>query len=198
MRSYEAARNIFSFLGFCAWSVIVLGGILALLAGGAVSNSGFGGPPSELQVMLAATPGLIMAFTGFLILALVQMGRASVDTAEYAQQSLDVSRKQLEISKQALELSRAKQASYQGATPAKSNSAASEPATVSADADVSYANQTSPETPTAENSLEQESQPEIEHKDGKYHVEGKSFWSWADAARHLNKVSDSEPLRAIR
>jgi len=97
MRSYEAARTLFGFLAFCAWSVVVIGLISAMVTGTAVSqyagsNAGFA----------AAIPGIGLAITGLLLLAFVQMGRASVDTAEYTQQMLKISRDQLEVSRQVL------------------------------------------------------------------------------------------------
>jgi len=97
MRSYEAARSLFSFLGFMAWSVIIIGVLVALV--GAGGGSRYGGPGAAL---LAMVPGFAIAIAGFIQLAFVQMGRASVDTAEYTQQMLKISRDQLEVSQQAL------------------------------------------------------------------------------------------------
>lgn len=102
MRSYEAARSLFSFLGFCSWAVIFLGAVLAF-SGGTIIGTGMGRNASGLSALMGAAPGFILAMLGFYGLALVQMGRAGVDSAEYAQQSLDVSRQQLEISKQVVE-----------------------------------------------------------------------------------------------
>jgi len=97
MRSYEAARTLFSFLGFIAWSVIVIGVLVALVGAGSVSQYAGGGAG-----LLAMVPGFGIAIAGFILLAFVQMGRAGVDTAEYTQQMLKISRDQLEVSKQAL------------------------------------------------------------------------------------------------
>ena len=47
-------------------------------------------------------PGLAVALLGFVLLAIVQMGRAAVDTAEYTQQMLKIARDQLEVSQQGL------------------------------------------------------------------------------------------------
>lgn len=105
MRSYEAARKLFSFLGFCAWCLIVVG-ILAAIGGiGAatqLAGNGFGRPDPGLAALIAAIPGAGIALAGILCLALVQMGRATVDTAELTQQMLKVARDQLEISSQGL------------------------------------------------------------------------------------------------
>lgn len=100
MRSYEAARGLFSFLAICSWIVIVVGGIIAL--GGMSAGSSFGRNAGAMQAVMGAAPGVILAMLGFFGLALVQMGRASVDSAEYGQQSLQVAREQLEVSKQSL------------------------------------------------------------------------------------------------
>ncbi|WP_298921474.1 hypothetical protein [uncultured Roseobacter sp.] len=110
MRSYEAARGLFSFLSICAWGVIIIGVIVALIGGNAAA-SGIRGQ-TELQVLLGAAPGAIVAVAGFFGLALVQMGRASVDSAEYGQQVLEVSRQQLEVSREALAQGKTTAASY--------------------------------------------------------------------------------------
>ena len=107
MRSYEAARSLFSFLGFCAWSVVVLGGIVALLGAGSVSQYAGGGAG-----LLAMVPGLGIALAGLLLVAFVQIGRANVDTAEYTQQMLKISRDQLDVSKQSLKQGDAFQKNY--------------------------------------------------------------------------------------
>jgi len=111
MRSYEAARNLFGFLGFCAWSVIVLGVIVAFL-GGTAASTGFRSGSNELQALLGAAPGAVLALAGFFGLAMVQIGRAAVDSAEYGQQALEVSRQQLEVSREALAQGKATAASY--------------------------------------------------------------------------------------
>jgi hypothetical protein len=102
MRSYEAARSLFSFLAFIAWSVVVIGVIVALV--GAAGASQYGGSGAGL---LAMVPGIGIGITGFILVAFNQMGRATVDTAEYTQQMLEISRGQLEVSKQGLKLQNA-------------------------------------------------------------------------------------------
>jgi len=97
MRSYEAARSLFSFLGFMAWSVIIVGVIVAVIGMGGASRYGGGG-----AALIAMIPGISIGISGFILLAFVQMGRASVDTAEYTQQMLKIARDQLEVSRQAL------------------------------------------------------------------------------------------------
>jgi hypothetical protein len=101
MRSYEAARSLFSFLGFMAWSVIILGVLIAFV--GASGAGKFGGAPAALGAMI---PGVAIAIAGFIELAFVQMGRASVDTAEYTQQMLKIARDQLEVSQQSIKSTR--------------------------------------------------------------------------------------------
>ena len=102
MRSYEAARGLLGFLGFLAWCAIIVGVVIAIGAGSAVSQTrSFGVGGGAMAGMMAAMPGLILAFLGFLALAQVQMGRAGVDTAEYTQQMLKIARDQLEVSRQA-------------------------------------------------------------------------------------------------
>lgn len=97
MRSYEAARSLFSFLAFMAWSVVAIGVIVAFVSAAGVSRYGGGGAG-----LLAMVPGIGIGITGLILVAFVQMGRATVDTAEYTQQMLKISRDQLEVSKQSL------------------------------------------------------------------------------------------------
>ena len=109
MRSYEAARGYFSFLSFLAWSCIVLGGLVALLGvSAAVEASRFGA--GGLAAVFAAMPGLALFGVGFFFLVYIQTARATVDSAEYAQQALKVSRDQLSISQQLLKLAEGREA----------------------------------------------------------------------------------------
>jgi hypothetical protein len=116
MRSYEAARSLFSFLGFLAWSVIIIGIIMAMIAGGGVSSFYGAGP-----ALIAAAPGIGIALTGFILVAFVQMGRATVDTAEYTQQMLKISRDQLQVSKQSLKTQNAAPQTFAAAPQTEAN-----------------------------------------------------------------------------
>jgi hypothetical protein len=147
MRSYEAARNLFSFLALCSWAVIVLGGIVAF-SGGTIAGTGFGRGASGMSALIGAAPGIILAMIGFYGLALVQMGRAGVDNAEYSQQSLEVARQQLEVSRQVLAQGKTTAASYTGAQPqtGKANATAASNA-------VGYADQVMEPKPTSTPSL---------------------------------------------
>lgn len=102
MRSYEAARSYFNLLSFLSWCVITIGAITAILAVAALGemSRSFGGSP--VAGLAAVVPGVAIMFAGFMGLVFVQIGRAGVDSAEYAQQSLQLSREQLEISRQSL------------------------------------------------------------------------------------------------
>lgn len=111
MRSYEAARRLHSFLGTCAWVVIIAGAFVAF-GGINMASQSFRGAGNEMQVILAGLPGAILAVAGFFALAMVQMGRAAVDTAELTQQVLQVTRAQLEVSREALEQGKAAATSY--------------------------------------------------------------------------------------
>lgn len=100
MRSYEIARKYFSFLEFLAWSVVVIGVLIAVIGGGSVSQYAGAG-------LFAMAPGIGISIAGILLVAFVQIGRATVDTAEYTQQMLKISRTQLEVSEQGLRLQNA-------------------------------------------------------------------------------------------
>ena len=115
MRSYEAARSLFSFLAFIAWSVVVIGVLVALISAAGVSQ--YGGSAAGV---LAMVPGIGIGITGFILVAFVQMGRATVDTAEYTQQMLKISRDQLEVSKQSLKLQGAVPQTFAAAMPTES------------------------------------------------------------------------------
>lgn len=100
MRSYEAARGLFSFMSFLAWTIIIIGGLLAVL--GAAQGHELNPYQPEVSTVLALIPGVLLCLLGFGLLAMSQVGRASVDTAEYSQQMLQLSRESLEVSKQSL------------------------------------------------------------------------------------------------
>ena len=208
MKSYETARNLFSFLGFCAGALIALGVVVALMGGSATQS--FGRNAGAAQFMLGAMPGIMMAAVGVIGQAMVQMGRASVDTAEFTQQSLDVSRKHMEISKQLLEQGKTAAASF--ASLSVQRPAAAHDAQSGQDQGVSYANQPKqaasvPETKSdataisfqpasATKAITSEEQiplaslsPEIVYKDGKYYVEGKRFWSREEATKHQKSLA---------
>ena len=101
MRSYEAARSLFALLSFLSWAVIVMGGIAAVFGGGAAADMMRYGE-QFIGFLVGAIPGVILALMGFFGLVFAQIGRAGVDTAEYSQQSLQISRDHLEVSRQAL------------------------------------------------------------------------------------------------
>ncbi len=61
-------------------------------------------------------PGIGIGITGFILVAFVQMGRATVDTAEYTQQMLKLSRDQLEVSKQSLKVQNSAPQTFAAAT----------------------------------------------------------------------------------
>ncbi len=203
MKSYETARNLFSFLGFCAGALIALGVVVALMGGSATQS--FGRNAGAAQFILGAMPGIMMAAVGVIGQAMVQMGRASVDTAEFTQQSLDVSRKHMELSKQLLEQGKTTAASFaslsvqrpataqdaqtgqdQGASygnmPAQASAVSetkSEPAAIPA-ASTSSAKAITKEEPIPLTPLSSD----IVYKDGKYLVGGKPFWSKEEATEY--------------
>lgn len=113
MRSYDAARGLFSFLAFIAWSAVVVGVIAAF--GGAQMRTGFGGAVG----IMGALPGIGIAILGLFQVAVVQAARATVDTAEYTQQMLKIARDQLDVSKQSLKQGYEAAATYSAKTEQK-------------------------------------------------------------------------------
>ena len=87
-------------VGFAAKCAIGIGILVAFIAASTVSRGGFG------VMAISAAPGIILAMLGNFILVNIQTARATVDSAEYAQQSLKLSRDQLELSKQMLALAK--------------------------------------------------------------------------------------------
>jgi hypothetical protein len=103
MRSYEAARSLFSFLSFIAWCLIIAG-IGAAILGGMIGAelAQWNRVPTFVGRLIGALPGFGLSIFGFLSLAMAQTGRAGVDSAEYGQQMLQISRDQLEVSRQSM------------------------------------------------------------------------------------------------
>jgi hypothetical protein len=115
MRSYEAARGLFSFMSVVGWIVIV-GGVITAIAGisigSEVGRNGYGRGPGP-EVLLFMLPGVGIGIIGIVTLALSQIGRAGVDTAEYSQQMLQLSRESLEVSRQSLRQSEQMRTSFE-------------------------------------------------------------------------------------
>lgn len=95
--NYGAARSILGLAEILLWCGIGLGLIVAMIAGGAAS-AGFGS-----SGLLAAIPGVAISLFCFVGIVLVQMSKATVDTADYTFQMLKVARDQLDVSKSALQ-----------------------------------------------------------------------------------------------
>ena len=195
MRSYDAARGYFSFLEVLSWALIVLGTIVAFVAAAAAGSN------SAMLAFVAVAPGAILAATGFFCLVFIQSSRASVDSAEYAQQSLQLSRDQFEVSKQLLRLAQGKDTPATYAAPGD----ATELTNISFDTDASSADLETPPTDTAPDAAgigsdtstpAPQSYPEhISFENGRFLVEGKRFWSRADAETHVKEhvlVGDEE------
>lgn len=209
MKSYETARNLFSFLGFCAGALIVLGVIVALMGGSATQS--FGRNSGAAQFIIGAMPGILMAAVGVFGQAMVQMGRASVDTAEFSQQSLDVSRQHMELSKQLLEQGRTAAASFATLSAqrpvATTGSQASGP-----EQGASYANQPAPtieakkpddkptviadSATTSSKMITKEEQiplppipQDITYKDGKFTVGDRQFTTKGEATKYQKSLA---------
>lgn len=117
MRSYEAARGLFSFISFVGWAIIVIGGGIALLGAAAASESYRGyGRGTEFLPLIWMLPGVGVSVFGVIILAMSQIGRAGVDSAEYSQQMLQLSRESLEVSRQSLRQGEQMRTSFEALT----------------------------------------------------------------------------------
>lgn len=187
MISYQAARSYFSVLAFLSWCVIIIGGLVALVAFGAVGqmSRGYGG--SSMAGLAGMVPGLGIMFAGFMGLVLVQIGRAGVDTAEYTQQMLQISRDQLEVSKEALKQGVKGEAGYAALEKAK-KALTADPATAAGFASVT--GKPAPEVPEEP----YEGRWQIEEKYGRYYAKGKVFNSEKEAIAFLRQVDRVEPV----
>jgi hypothetical protein len=87
-------------------------GVIVAFLGGTAASTGFRSGSNELQALLGAAPGAVVSLAGFFGLAMMQIGRAAVDSAEYGQQALQVSRQQLEVSREVLAQGKTAAASY--------------------------------------------------------------------------------------
>lgn len=180
--------------------MIVVGGIVALVGASAasqVSSYGFGGKGSELAGLVGLIPGLDVCLTGFILLALVQMGRASVDSAEYSQQMLKIARDQLQISKQGLKQSQDKQLGFsdlQSQTGTPSSTFASTAASGSIDV---------PATNGAPNGgvgadVIQYSGFEILKRDSMYYVGEKKLFSLLQAEDYIDSLNLGDATHSMK
>ena len=165
--------------------------------------------------MLATIPGLTLSFAGFLSLAVVQMGRASVDAAEYSQQSLNVSRQHLELSKQLLEqgkttamsfasLATQRQVPFTDTQPGQNESASysNRPAQSSETAEpvstpLEMANNDAPSPQSISKSDQQalpQPTPEIVYQDGMFVIGGKSFGLKREALEYQEALASGQTI----
>jgi hypothetical protein len=122
MRSYQTARSLFSFLSLCSAALFALGIAVAIAGGnGAAELAQNGRQPIALFFFLGLLPGILMSVVGFFGFVFAQMGRAGVDTAEYSQQMLQVSREQLEVSQQTLRQGEAVKRGFEALAAAQSH-----------------------------------------------------------------------------
>ena len=116
--NYGTARGVLAFAEIVLWCGVGLGVIIAVVAGGAASR-GFGS-----SGLLAALPGIAIAVVSFIGVVLTQMGKATVDTADYNYQMLEVARQQLAVSHKTLSAT-SPPTSFADQPPANPNSASS-------------------------------------------------------------------------
>lgn len=104
-RQYAASRSVFSFVEIISWIAVIGGAVLAIVAFSLARQAGFGGQ-NNAAGMLAAMPGIAIAFIALLAVVFVQVGRAGVDTAEMTGKMLKISREQLELTRSAAQPSK--------------------------------------------------------------------------------------------
>ncbi len=193
MRSYGAARSLFSMVSFFAW-LMIIGGVIGAFIGAGVGSdmARWNRAPEFIGMMLGAAPGVIVSVIGFLGLVTAQMGRSGVDSAEYGQQMLQIARDHLDISRQSLNKGDAVRQSF-AALPESSGSCAT----------ASYAD--TPQPAAAKEAVTAEAPPLIAYK-GKeiaalgstFHIAGLSFDTLAAAHAHIDRLMPVRPLSATR
>ncbi|MGC9417817.1 MAG: hypothetical protein ACP5EN_02485 [Rhodovulum sp.] len=199
MRSYQAARFYFSFLGFLSWCIIVFGGIVVAIAISSADDLAQNIGIVFIPVLLGI--GGTIGLAGFMGLVLVQIGRAGVDSAEYAQQSLKVARDQLEISRSAMFAGGDRPAGFEDLhaepdpiEPAQSVAAAPEPKapTVPVAAEPAAPEPKEEAPPAIEDQTIEHRGQLIEQRDGRYYVGTESFFNLSYAKGFVNSRLDSK------
>jgi hypothetical protein len=193
MRSYGAARSLFSIVSFMAWAMII-GGVIAVFAGGSAGEdwARWNRAPEFIGLVLGTIPGIFIAVIGFFGLVTAQMGRSGVDSAEYGQQMLQIARDHLDISRQSLNRGDAVRQSF-----------AALPETSVARSTASYAD--TPQPAAAKEAETADAPPLIAYK-GKeiaaigstFHFAGLSFDTLAAAHAHIDRLMPARPLSATR
>ncbi len=90
---YQTARAIFSIIEFLGWVVVVIGVMVAIVgfSSGGILGRLSGNTPVLLK-LFAMLPGLGFSFFGILSVAVAQVWRSQVDSAEYAREMLQIAR----------------------------------------------------------------------------------------------------------
>lgn len=189
MRSYQAARTYFSILEVFAWSIIVLGAIVAFAALVALAelSRNFGGP--SVAGLAGLLPGMSIIFAGIMGLVVAQIGRAGVDSAEYAQQNLKVARETLDVSKQALKQGASADPSYAARQAAKADLTGA----AAQAAGASFANPPTGQTSASSAAPYQYQGRDIGYDGGRYHVEHQSFETLALAQAYIDRMDEPAP-----
>ena len=72
---YQTGRSVCNVISIFGWIAVVLGFVLAYIRAFSVQSENL------VNTLLAATPGLMFVVTGFLNIALAQIGVATIDNA---------------------------------------------------------------------------------------------------------------------
>jgi hypothetical protein len=182
MRSYGTARGIFSFLEFVGWSVVVIGIIVGL-----IMAESAGRYVSDGQKFMLFLMGASSSLVGLFMVGAVQNWRAGVDSAEYGQQMLKISRDQLEVSRQSLKRQEADHASFAVLR-------STEDQTHKASFD--QAKPTAPRQPTPREEIEPATYrgEQIRWFSGAYRALGVSFATYEEAQRAVDEKLDAPAI----
>lgn len=99
MHEYRLARTLFGFAEFGGWATVISGVLIFIVGIGIGGNMGSSLGGSTFGVYVGAFPGLIVTIVGLIMVLFVQIGRATVDTAQMTGKLLQNSNKELKILK---------------------------------------------------------------------------------------------------
>ena len=204
MRSYEAARSLFSVISFFSWFLIA-GGIILIFVGGNMGSdlSRFNRAPEIIGLVMGAVPGLATTIIGFFSLVMSQLGRASVDSAEYGQQMLQIARDQLDVSRQTLHKGDALRQSFEALSQRTGMTSTASYAGHLTPAEARPDQNQPPDNPASQPALIAYKGKEIAALDSSFHYAGTSFPTLADAQAQIDLLASdtlrpASDLRAVR
>jgi hypothetical protein len=189
MRSYGAARSLFSIVSLFAWAMIIAG-VIGVFAGGSIAGewARWNRVPEEIGLLLGIVPGIILTVIGFLGLVTAQMGRSGVDSAEYGQQMLQIARDHLEISRQTLHKGEAPRLSFEALSEGRSDAGTASYAGHLGQAGIAADPTSVPPDSMSQPALIAYKGREIAALEQGFHFAGTAFETLSEAQTHIDQL----------